>query len=82
MKSFQKECSHIKNQYQLNRCRDVEVLLLMDKLSSSENLQEVIDLADKTTKTCQKNHLLRKHLDYYPMLISDCIVDSLRRNIN
>ena len=32
----------------------------MDKLSSSESLKKVIDLADKTTKTCQKKSLTEK----------------------
>ena len=32
-KRFEEECNQIKNQYQWNRCRDVEVLFLMDKLA-------------------------------------------------
>ncbi len=37
IKKFNNECSHIKNQYQWNRCSDVEVLFLMDKLSRYYN---------------------------------------------
>ena len=40
-KRFESECGHIKNQYQWNRCRDVEVLFLMDKLSQYYNREKI-----------------------------------------
>ena len=96
-KKFEEECNHIKNQYQWNRCGDIEVLFLMDKLGmyfsgqkiDEHNrkyvpyaayiigLQKVIDITDKTTKTCQNNHAIDKGVDYYSKLVSDCIIESL-----
>ena len=97
---FESECGHIKNQYQWNRCRDVEVLFLMDKLGQYYNrekiyktdnanfngnayfsLLEVIEITDKTTKNCQNKHLTNKGSDYYPKLVSDCIIEFLNSKL-
>ena len=99
-KRFESECGHIKNQYQWNRCRDVEVLFFMDKLgqyynrektykTDNENfygnayfsLLEVINITNKTTKNCQNNHLKNKGSDYYPKLVSDCVIEFLNSKL-
>ena len=40
-------------------------------------LQKVINITDKTTKTCQNNHEMDKGVDYYSKLVSDCVIKSL-----
>ena len=41
-------------------------------------LQKVINLTDKTTKTCQNNHEMDKGVDYYSKLVSDCVIEYLK----
>ena len=45
------------------------------------SLLEVIEITDKTTKSCQNNHLRDKSLDYYPKLVSDCVIESLKSKL-
>lgn len=42
-------------------------------------LQKVINITDKTTKTCQNNHELDKGVDNYSKLVSDCVIRSLKK---
>ena len=45
----------------------------------TEGLQKVINITDKTTKSCQNNHEIDKDVDYYSQLVSDCVIRSLEK---
>ena len=76
-KRFESECSQIKNEYQWNRCLDVEVLFLMDKLGRYYNHEKIYE-SDKEDFFSNAYFSLLEVIEITDKTTKNCLNNHLR----